>query len=208
MITKTSSRNKNNKYHIHDVEYRSLRSMFPNQYNYIRFPELTFDTTHKITMIRTDIQYYYGETDVLHKQLDIISIPDLRNIITDYLLFDKIDFLIRINEPHISSNKYVMNVIRIKHNGILYIFRYNMCHRNVMLRMVEPGDIDTKYCSGCHQVGYVFVNDYKIEHVINILKNRIRNVDNPVYTALIIFDTIFNQFELICHSKKLKCNIC
>lgn len=168
----------------HDM-YIPVDSLISDQYNYIILPagqKFNLGKTNKMTMIKTNIEYYYGsagDLNKLHKQLDVIPIIDLRKIIISYLTFDQIQFDVRIWKyvGMFNLDYYVV----IKHHDKYYTFRnLILCIDNSIYIPISERNFDTyrpaDYCT--------------LQKRLEYIKQRMVHYTDTICDVLIMFDYI------------------
>jgi hypothetical protein len=171
----------------HDM-YIPVDSLISDQYNYIIFPagqKFNLEKTNKVTMIKTNIQYYYGsagDVNKLHKQLDIIPITDLRKLIISYLTFDQIQFDVLIWKyvDVFYSDYYIV----IEHYNKYYTFK------DLTLRIDNSIHIPiSDWDSDVHYLAKYYTLQKRIEYI----KRHVVGDTDTICDVLIIFNYVYES---------------
>jgi hypothetical protein len=196
------------KHKVRHGTFKSVCSLIPNQYCSISMPQLNYKTISNMIMVKTDIRHYYGDKHTLHDPLNVIPITDLRKLIIEYLICNKIDVKIRIDYHYGQFPFYDAYCIIIKLYNNFYTFKYNRSNYTLRLRVdlyVNPNiylDMrpDSMYFDYCQ---YNLTGYYTLSEMIKYINNEVIDITDPIYDALIIFDHIFGHAMEILKSKNL-----
>jgi hypothetical protein len=165
--------------------YKTSKSLQqPYQFNYITLSITLSDSNPYMILTKNELGNDCDKIFSLHKQLIMIPITDLRKIIIDYLLLDKIH--ININGIYVCYEPgdvyyYPVYNITITHNNIIYKFQHSIFTSLVQLHI---NNLNNNI-----QISVLY------QHLFRTIKKNIPSEINPIYDILIIYDNILEQLR-------------
>lgn len=154
---------------FHNVQLRQLDIIINDVFYYVKWPIMYSDNTYQITVIKSNIQNYYGNYNVFCSRLGYVRnilCHDLKRLIASYLISDKIQYSIIIR------TKANVILIDIKHDDKVYEFLYDTLY-NDMRHVIDTED------------------NYR--ELRPILHKDVINESDPIHDILIIIDDVIRR---------------